>query len=221
MQNMSDKILLPKNFRKIITQPDYVEHRLSKFWNKHKEETQKWLGPELQAQKLKYELYSNNGSKYFSKDLDNPPHGQGNFRTGLRHGLGYTALPEFSPNKLGFKLFSDKAFKFLIEDSTDNRLTDDHFFGTRPIGSTLFKKYVNSDFNLDYILNEYLPSNIFKFLKVSILDRGEHTKDNKGNPGIARGDVYSIEEKIEGLHYKAAGITLPLIVTNEKDEELI
>ena len=85
-----------------------------------------------------------------------------------------------------------------------------------------FQIDANTDEAERLLLNpEYLPSNIFKFLKVSILDRGEHTKDNKGNPGIARGDVYSIEEKIEGLHYKAAGITLPLIVTNEKDEELI
>ena len=218
---MADKILLPEKFRKIITQPDYVERKLYRFWNKHCEETIKWLGPELASQKLKYEMYIKNGSKYFSKDLDNPPRGQGKFRANLRHGLGYTALPEFSSNKLGFKLFSEKALRFLIEGSTDNKITDDHFFGTRPIGSTLFKKYVNSNFNLDYILNEYLPSNIFKFLTVSILDIGEHTKDNKGNPGIARGDIYTIEQKIEGLHYKAAGITLPLIVTNEKDEELI
>lgn len=213
---------LPNDFSKLLTSPDYVEVKLSSYWRKNKKDICDWVGPELQAQKLKYELYSKNGCRLFSTNLDTPEFGKGKFKSQLRFNLGYGALPSFSDNNLGFKIWSNKAFEFFNNEYTDNKIVSDHFFGTTPTGSSLFKMYRDSNWDLDFILNDYIPNNIYKFLRVNILDVGEHTRGNDGKAGVARGSkLFTIEEKQKGLHYTKAGIYLPLIVTNSKNEELV
>ena len=105
-------IKLPKEFKKIISSPEYVEVRLTSYWRKNKKDVCDWIGPELQAQKLKYELYSKNSCRVFSTDLDNPQRGKGKFKSQLRFNLGYGAMLGFSDAQLGFKIYSQKAFDF-------------------------------------------------------------------------------------------------------------
>ena len=215
-------IKLPDNFKKIITFPDYIESSLSSYWRKNKKDVHDWLGPVLKSQKLLYYELEKTNSRVFSTNLDNPKRGEGKFKSQLRFNLGYGALLSFSDTQLGFKLYSQKAFDFLKEERTDNEITGDHFFGTTPTGASLFKKYRDVDWNLDYILNDYIPNGLYKFLRVNILDVGEHTKGQNGNSGIVRGDkLFNMEEKEKGLHYSTAGIALPLLVTTSNDEELV
>lgn len=214
-------IKLPNDFKNIICSPEYVEVKLSSYWRKNKKDVCDWIGPELQAQKLKYELYSENGCRVFSTDLDNAPRGKGKFKSQLRFNLGYGAMSAFSDKQLGFKIYSERAFDFINNDLTNNEITDDHFFGSTPTGTSVFRAYRDSNWDLDYVLHDYIPNGLYKFLTVKILDIGEHTAGPDG-AGVARGDKnFSLEEKVQGLHYKKANIGLPLIVTNSKNERLV
>ena len=116
-------IKLPKEFKKIISSPEYVEVRLTSYWRKNKKDVCDWIGPELQAQKLKYELYSKNSCRVFSSDLDNPQRGKGKFKSQLRFNLGYGAMLGFSDAQLGFKIYSQKAFDFFNNELTNNEIT--------------------------------------------------------------------------------------------------
>jgi len=234
---IENKIKLPDSLRDIITQPDYVENGINQYWNKNNQYIIDWLGPQLLGEKVKYQLYEKNDSKYFSTDLDNPKKdGRGLFRSTLRHCLGYSGLASVSIKDLGFQIWSESALELrktithprakgcktsLLPPSGPGAIVVDHFGGTTASGTTIFKLYRDSDWNLDYILNEWLPNSLVNYLTV-LIRHEEHQEDKEtGKKGIPRGDVFSLEEKLAGLHYQHAGVPLPLKVTNEFAEEIV
>tara|TARA_R110000824_G_scaffold322318_1_gene509013 strand:- start:1447 stop:2226 length:780 start_codon:yes stop_codon:yes gene_type:complete len=228
-----NKITLPDSFKKIITEPSYVEKGINRYWNTNKDYIKKWLGGHLKGIKVTYQDFESSGiERGFSIDLDTPDTGFGTFRSGLRHPLGYSGLPELSSTTLGFQLWSEKAYR--IRKSVTNpkatgclttclpkdTLVADHFIGTTPAASRLFKEYRDSGWDLPYILEEWILSEIINYLTI-IITYDEHQKDgDTGKNGVARGDIFSIQEKIEGKHYIQAGIKLPLITTNQHVEKI-
>jgi hypothetical protein len=234
-----NKIILPDSFRNILTQPDYVEDGMNRYWNKYEKDIIHWIGPQLVGEKTKYELYEKNGSKYFSTDLDEPENGYGKFRSCLRHPLGYSGLPEITPKTLGFQIWSESALRLrqtitnpraracltsaggIIPKSGPGANVIDHLTGTTASGVRIFKIYRDSDWDLNYILDEWLPNSLINYLTV-LIRHEEHQEDKEtGKKGIPRGDVFSLEEKLAGQHYQHAGVPLPLKVTNEFAEEIV
>ena len=236
-QSMKNKITLPDSFRAIITQPDYVEDGINRYWNTNKDYIKKWLGAYLQGQKVTYELLESSGIKEgFSTDLDKPLNGYGAFRANLRHPLGYTALPQLTPNSLGFQIWSESALELrqtitnprakgcltsCLPSSGPGSIVTDHFTGTTASAVHIFKTYRDSNWDLDYILNEWLPSQLINYITV-LIRQEEHQEDKEtGKKGIPRGDIFSLEQKLAGLHYQHASVPLPLKVTNEFAEEIV
>ncbi len=219
------RIILPENFKKIITEPSYVEKGINRYWNNHQYHIKKWLGGYLKGSKETYlDLESSGIEKGFSTNLDNPKFDEGAFRSILRHFLGYNALPGLLPSNLGFQIWSSRALvlretipkaKGIIPKKLENILVVDHFVGTTAAAARLFKTYRDSGWDLPYILNEWLPKEIINYITIVILHDEHQENRDTGKKGIARGDVFTLEEKLEGLHYMKADIKLPLIVTNK------
>ena len=78
-------------------------------------------------------------------------------------------------------------------------LTDDHIFGTTLIGRMVLQACINSEFNIDYMVNEWLPKNLHLWTRVII------TKEEDDR--LAR-HQHSYEDKVNLVHYKEAGIVL-------------
>tara|TARA_Y100000310_G_C20570106_1_gene757576 strand:+ start:32 stop:748 length:717 start_codon:yes stop_codon:yes gene_type:complete len=231
------KITLPDDFRKIVTQPNYVEDGINQYWNINEDYIKTWLGGYLLGNKTTYEYFKQNDlTEGFSTDLDNPLNGLGAYRANLRHPLGYTALPKLTSSSLGFQLWSEPALRlrqtvtnpkatgcltsFLPESGLGSIITD-HFTGTTAAAACIFKTYRDSNWDLDYILNEWLPSQLINYITV-LIRHEEHQEDKKtGQKGISRGNVFTLEQKMAGEHYSHAGVPLPLRVTNEHAEEII
>lgn len=223
------RIILPENFKKIITEPSYVENGINYYWNNHQNHIKNWLGPHLEGSKKTYlDLESNPPEKGFSTNLDNPEVGYGTFRSNLRHSLGYSALPELTPINLEFQLWSPKAIEIrkavtnprasgcMTTCLPKNTLVEDHFCGSTASAVRLFKTYRDSNWDLHYILNEWLPNELINYITVIILHNEHQENTDTGKKGIARGDVFTLDEKIQGKHYLEADIELPLIVTDEE-----
>jgi hypothetical protein len=232
-----NKITLPDSLKNILTQPDYVEDGMNSYWNRNNDFIKTWLGAHLEGNKTTYQKLASSGiQKAFSTNLDNPSKGLGTFRSGLRHPLGYSALPAFIAKSLGFQLWSESALRLrqtitnhratgcltkFLPDSGHGAIISDHLTGTTASGVCIFKTYRDSNWDLGYILNEWLPDSLINHLTV-LIRQEEHQEDKvTGKKGIPRGDIFSLEEKLNGLHYKEAGITLPLKVTNERAEEIV
>ena len=219
---MMNKITIPESFKKIITHPDYVENNLNEYWNKNKKDVIDWITPQLVGEKTKYELYVKNNSKFFSTDLVDPKKGSGKFRSSLRIPFGYNGLPSESCKLVGFKIWSENAFEHKKYKHTGNTIVGDHFFSTTEGGAALFEVYRDSGWDLDFMLVNYIPSNIYKNIKIWVLNRGEHTKDKNGKSGISRRrGEYTLEQRTRGLHYTDRGINLPLLVTTPNNNLLV
>ena len=78
--------------------------------------------------------------------------------------------------------------------------TEDHLFGTTEVGLQVFLAYKNSGWDMEYMLDEWLPQHLYLWLQVRIL-KSEH----QGQGSIKRGK-HSLEEKTALVHYNEANI---------------
>ena len=85
------------------------------------------------------------------------------------------------------------------------KCTEDHLFGVTEIGTQVFLAYKNSGWDIDYMVNEWLPQHLHLWLQVKIL-KSEH----QGSGSIKRGK-HTIEEKVALVHYDEANIKVKVI----------
>ncbi len=74
--------------------------------------------------------------------------------------------------------------------------TNDHLFGAVAIGKKIHDEFVKSNFDIEYMVEEWLSSNLFLWMTLKITIK-EHSKDC-----VIR-DGNTIEEKMNLLHYQS------------------
>ena len=207
------KITLPEKFAKHISSPDYVNDCLNYYWNNNNPT----LLPAIESRLIGLRAEWENASKYpetFKKFYGNGDiiNKTSRFRAYTRLATGYN-LPfgTFIPTNVRFELFSEGAYDLKVNGKMGKKVTKDHIFGTTEVGTQMFNTYKESDWDMDYMLNEYVPQTLYQFSLCRIL-KSEHQKENDDDTnGVARGK-HTLNEKISLLHYKESGITLPLKV---------
>jgi hypothetical protein len=209
-------IRLPDNFSKVIFDSDYVEHRLNTYWQNYSDYNIGAIKGRLLSTKGEY-LYGvselPNTEWYFGTgNLDETS----KFTAHLRLEIGYgLPLINFNMSTLGFQFFSEKALQLKLARKMGKQVVDDHIFGSTEIGKKTFKTYMESEWDLDYMTNEYIPQTLYQHL-ICRLHKFEHQKEKAGaKSGVAR-NKHSMEEKISLLHYNEADIPLPLHVFRGK-----
>ena len=207
------KIILPEKFAKHLSSPDYVNDCLNHYWDSHN----MTLLPAMESRLLGLKAEWLNALKYpetfklFYGDGD-VINTTSKFRSFTRLALGYNIpFGTFIPKNIRFELFSENAYDLKINGKMGKKITKDHIFGTTEVGIQMFDTYKDSDWDTDYMLNEYIPQTLYQYSLCRLL-KSEHQKEDKDDTnGVARGK-HTMKEKISLLHYKESGITLPLKV---------
>jgi hypothetical protein len=205
-------IRLPDNFSKVISSPDYVEVRLNQYWNNYSDYNIPAIRARLLGMKTEYQYAMDNQPNtewyYGTGNLDKTS----KFRSHTRLDIGYgLPLKDFYTKTLGFELFSEKALQLKLDRKMGKQVVKDHIFGSTEIGVQNFKTYIESEWDLDYMTNEYIPQTLYQHF-ISRLHKSEHQKEEADDKsGVARGK-HTIEEKTSLLHYKEVDIPLPLKV---------
>ena len=164
----------------------------------------------LKGSKVTYQDLESSGiERGFSTNLDDPKRTYGTFRANLRHPLGYTALPQVTPTNLGFQIWSESALRLrktitspratgcltsLLPDSGPGAIVEDHIAGSTASGAKIFKTYRDCGWDLDYILQEWLPNEIINYLIVLVRHEEHQFDEAIGKKGIPRGDVFSLDD---------------------------
>ena len=78
-------------------------------------------------------------------------------------------------------------------------LTDEHLFGTTLIGRRVLQAFIDSEFNIKYMVNEWLPNNLYLWATV-IITRKEDKRLGR--------HIHSFKEKVNMTHYSEANISL-------------
>jgi len=82
----------------------------------------------------------------------------------------------------------------LATTKNGTKSTNDHLFGAVAIGQRIHDEFVKCNFDIDYMVENWLPSNLFLWMTIKISNE-EHSKDS-----VIR-DGNTIEEKMNLLHY--------------------
>ena len=186
-----------------IDNSDLVESRLSDYWNENKGTIKGYLRGSLLGDKVKLEtlqstLNSEDIDKYVG-DLDKP-NTTSKYKSSLRLSLGYGGLtPTLTHKMIG--LYSERALDLKLNKKMGKKCVDDHLFGVTEVGNAMFMKYKNSGWDLNYVLNEWLPQHLYLWLQVKIL-KTEH----QGDGSVKRGK-HTLQEKISLVHYDEANIS--------------
>ena len=205
-------IIIPEQFAINLNDADYVNKCLNDYWDSYSDMTIPTVEARLLGLKTEY-LYA----------LSKLPetewyYGTGNlvdetskFRSYTRLGIGYNLpLYNFTSSKLGFQIYSENAYMLKIQKKIGKNLTYDHIFGVTEVGVETFSKYLNCDWDLDYIVNEYIPNNLYQHFECRMLKSEHQKQDEDDTTGVARGK-HTIEEKISMKHYEGI-VDLPLVV---------
>ena len=198
-------IKLPTNMKNKIKDFDLVESRLFDYWNENRDVIQGYLKGRLLGVKAEYDSHNDTfkfTNETFDKyigDLDNP-NTTSKFKSTLRLTLGYGGLtPTLTHKMIG--LYSEKALDLKLNKKMGKKCVDDHLFGVTEVGNAMFMEYKNSGWDLNYVLNEWLPQHLYLWLQVKIL-KTEH----QGDGSVKRGK-HTLEEKISLVHYDEANIS--------------
>ena len=91
--------------------------------------------------------------------------------------------------KLDSKLCTLDCYDY-IREGKSSKLVKDHFFGVTLAAEEVRTAFEKSNFDIDYMVNEWLPQNFYLFLKWTVtpeehkkenISRAEHTRDEKNN----------------------------------------
>ena len=207
------RITIPEQFAKCLTSPDYVNDCLNHYWKNKSGILIPAIESRLSGLKAEWE----NASKY--PETFTMFYGNGDivdktskYRSFLRLASGYNILfGTFIPANTRFELFTEEAYSLKLNNKIGNKTTKDHIFGTTTIGVQMFTAYIDSNWNMEYMLNEYIPQTLYQSSICRML-KSEHQKENVDDTnGVARGK-HTLIEKINLLHYKESNIPLPLRV---------
>ena len=207
------RITIPEKFTKHLSSPNYVNDGLNHYWNKHN----KILLPAIESRLIGLRGEWENASKY--SETFETFYGGGDiinttskFRSFTRLALGYNTLfGTFIAKNVRFELFSESAYNLKVNRKMGKKVTTDHIFGTTEVGVQMLNTYKDNNWDMDYMLNEYIPKTLYQYSLCRLL-KSEHQKENEDDTnGVARGK-HTLTEKMSLLHYKESGIPLPLRV---------
>ena len=100
---------------------------------------------------------------------------------------GYNAYN--AQRKLDSKLCTLACYDY-IRDGKWSKLVKDHFFGVTLAAEEVRAAFEKSNFDIDYMVDEWLPENFYIFLKWTVtpeehkkenISRAEHTREEKNN----------------------------------------
>tara|TARA_A100001201_G_C4085071_1_gene200183 strand:+ start:1274 stop:1903 length:630 start_codon:yes stop_codon:yes gene_type:complete len=204
-------ILLPEKFSKVIDDPTWVNTCLINYWQTYRKYNIPCIEGRLLGMKEEYthamkylpetEWYYGNG------DLEQIT----KFRSHTRLDIGYgLPLINFNTKALRFELFSQGAYELKLARKMGKQVVKDHTFGTTEVGVTTFKVYKESEWDLDFMTNEYIPNTLYQYTITKLLKKEHQKIDEDDKNGVARGK-HTIEEKNQLAHYKEVNIPIPLI----------
>ena len=206
-------IKLPENFAKHLSAPNYINDCLNYYYKN----TYTDIRPAVESRLLGLKTEWVHASKY--PKVFKSIYGNGDvvnttskFRSFLRLACGYNILQgTFTSKNTRFELFTNDAFVLKINRQIGKKLTADHIFGTTEIGVQMFNAYENSDWDIKYIVEKYIPQTLYQNILCRMLIT-EHQKEfDEDVNGVARGK-HTMEEKMSLQHYKEVNIPLPLKV---------
>lgn len=121
------------------------------------------------------------------------------------------------PRRVGYEIGGTSGIPCgLYSDDTtwkNEPTTKDHIFGATLAGQQLFKAFEEWDYNINHIVDHWLPNNIWLFCSATITKR-EHNN--------LKAHKHSKNEKLNFVHYNECGISLNHRDVNFKDsKELI
>lgn len=117
------------------------------------------------------------------------------------------------PRRAGYEIGGTSGIKCgLYSEGTllDDRITDDHIFGATLGGRHLLEEFKKWDYNLDYMVNHWLPDNIWLFCSATITKK-EH--------GMLESHGHSINQKLNFIHYQECNIKLKHKETSFQDSK--
>ena len=109
------------------------------------------------------------------------------WHTMRRLGWGYNIYN--AQRKLDSKLCTLACYDY-IRDGKWSKLVKDHFFGVTLAAEEVRAAFEKSNFDIDYMVDEWLPENFYIFLKWTVtpeehkkenISRAEHTREEKNN----------------------------------------
>jgi len=106
------------------------------------------------------------------------------------------------PRRVGYQIGGTSGIKcgLYSEDTLiDNNTTDDHIFGATLAGNQLLKEFKEWDYNIDYMVNHWLPDNIWLFCSATITKK-EH--------GMLESHGHTVNQKLNFVHYEECNIKL-------------
>lgn len=165
-----------------------------------------------------WKTYSNDMKKVFKNKLIqldfllNSPKLDDDYResewmTMRRLEWGYNIFNSQLPTKSG--LCSKNCYEY-IKQRNSNKLVKDHFYGVTEAANEVRRNFEKSNFNIDYMVNEWLPKNYHLFLTWQVTPE-EHKGDN-----IKRAK-HTIDEKDRFQHL----INVSEVVEKKSRKELI
>lgn len=110
------------------------------------------------------------------------------------------AQSDIGYNGIGVNEYSKIISEYAYNNPNESR-TKDHYFGTTSIAEFVLESFRENDFDVDYMVNEWLYEHLYLWALIRIT-RKEHKQDN-----LARNE-HTFDEKLEGLHYEEAGIVI-------------
>ena len=118
---------------------------------------------------------------------DNRNHGKQGMKSFEQVGIGY--------NGLGTTFMSGIQSEASVGLSS-KMTVNDHIIGTLLIGKHVHYILKKSNYNIDWMVNDWLYDNLFLWAKIKVT-KEEHQKDN-----ILRNSKHTIEQKLNLEHYK-------------------
>jgi len=160
-----------------------------------------------------------NGKLYFMKYLLTSPELTDEYRereweVDRRHIWGYNI---FNNNKAtDSRLMTEDCAQYIIQgsDVSKKMVTFDHYFGTTEVADEVRRTFIDVNYDIGCMANEWLPENYHLFLKWRVT-REEHRKDN-----IVRAE-HTIQEKDEFKHLIKVSSIVPYKTMTEMKKELV
>ena len=123
------------------------------------------------------------------------------YKSAIDAGIDSQFLRDF-PRKCGYGIVGgNDGIKIGLKSTKitpDSKIVKDHVFGATLAGKVFFEEFEKWNYDIDYMVNTWLPNNIFIFAVIEI-EKEEHNK---------LGTDATVSEKRQLEHYAAAGIEL-------------
>jgi len=185
--------------KQTFTELFYASEKTKEIWKNHSE-TMK----EIFRQKVIYMqllLSTNELSDEYKKR---------EWKVGRRHIWGYNTFNCDTYTNSG--LMSEDCYELLSKMNVTKAkklkkgITDDHYFGTSLAAIETKTSLQNSNYDIDYMVNEWLEQNRHLFARVTVLKK-EHKHDSILRP--TKNNNYTFEEKNNFAHYVGVSPLVP------------